>query len=38
VLALALATAYRGEESGRAWEHMEQADAAAAPPPPAPTA
>jgi hypothetical protein len=35
VLALALATAYRGEESGRAWEHMERVDAAAAKPPPA---
>ena len=37
VLALALATAYRGEESGRAWERMERADAAAAEPPPATT-
>ena len=37
VLALALATAYRGEESGRAWEHMERADSAAAEPPATPT-
>ena len=37
LLALALASAYRGEESGRAWERMEQADAAAAEPPPATT-
>jgi hypothetical protein len=37
VLSLALATAYRGEESGRAWERMEQADAPATEPPAAPT-
>ena len=37
LLGLALATAYRGEESGRAWERMEQADASAAEPPPATT-
>lgn len=35
VLALALATAYRGEETGQAWEHMDRVDAAAAEPPPA---
>ena len=27
VLSLALASAYRGEESGRAWRRMEQVDA-----------
>jgi hypothetical protein len=32
-LSLALATAYRGEDSGRAWEVMERADARAAEPP-----
>ena len=38
ILALALATAYRGEESGRAWKRMERVDAAASEPPAAPTA
>ena len=37
LLALALATAYRGEESGRAWERMERADAPVPDPPPATT-
>jgi hypothetical protein len=32
-LSLALASAYRGEESGRAWERMERVDAEAAEPP-----
>ena len=32
-LTLALATAYRGEESGRAWKRMERVDAAATEPP-----
>jgi hypothetical protein len=41
-LSLVLATAYRGEESGRAWKRMERVDAEAAaaaaePPPAAPT-
>jgi hypothetical protein len=36
VLALALATAYRGEESGRAWERMTKVDAQAAKPEEAP--
>jgi hypothetical protein len=44
ILSLALATAYRGEESGAAWKRIELVDAAAAkpptaePPPAAPTA
>jgi hypothetical protein len=33
VLSLALATAYRGEESGSAWKRMERVDAEAAEPP-----
>ena len=37
ILSLALATAYRGEESGRAWKRMERVDAAASEPPAAPT-
>lgn len=33
ILSLALATAYRNEESGAAWKRMEQVDAAASEPP-----